>query len=686
MKNHLLAVAALGLMLPASSLAQTLINGAGATFPYPIYSKWFDTYAKVDPSVRFNYQSIGSGGGQKQILAETVDFGASDGPMSDENLAKAPRKLLHIPTVAGADVVSYNVPGLTSLKLDGPTLADIFLGKITKWNDPKIAGQNAGVKLPAQDIIVVHRSDGSGTTYIFVDYLSHVSPEWKTKVGTNTSVSWPTGSWRQRQRRRGGPDQAGAGLDRLHRAGLRQAEPSALCRHQELGGKLHHAVDRVGNRGAGDRDDPGRLSFLDGRPAGSQGVSNRGHDLAARLPEAEGSPQGSEAGRVPEVGVRRGREDGVVSRLRAPARKRRPAGLAARQRNRVPDLSGRIVQPFRSGRRAPAARFFPSDRAMSASSTSEVVPGTVPLPMPSRWADRLFHGVSLLAATGVGALFLLVIYILTRGAHLSLAKFGWHFLVSSEWDPVQEDYGALPFIYGTVVSSVIALLIAVPLSIGTAVFLTDLSPRWMRQPLASLIEMLAAVPSVIWGLWGVFVMVPWLRDHAFPFLREYLGFLPLFQGPIYGVSMLAGGLIIAIMILPIVTSVSREILRSVPNLQREAAYGLGATRWEVTRIAVLSYARRGLLGAAVLGLGRALGETMAVTMVIGNRPEIVKSLFAPGYTLASVIANEFNEATTEMYVSALFELGLVLVGVTITVNILAQVLIKTIETPGSRRA
>ncbi|MGA2446780.1 MAG: phosphate ABC transporter substrate-binding protein PstS [Opitutaceae bacterium] len=190
--KKLLALALSGFLATVAS-AQMLINGAGATFPYPIYSKWFDTYAKVDPSVRFNYQSIGSGGGQKQILSETVDFGASDGPMSDENLAKAPRKLLHIPTVAGADVVSYNLSGVTSLKLDGPTLADIFLGKITKWNDPRLVALNDGTNLPDQDIVVVHRSDGSGTTYIFVDYLSHVSPEWKTKVGTSTSVNWPAG-------------------------------------------------------------------------------------------------------------------------------------------------------------------------------------------------------------------------------------------------------------------------------------------------------------------------------------------------------------------------------------------------------------------------------------------------------------------------------------------------------------
>lgn len=184
---------AIALGLSANASAQMMINGAGATFPYPIYSKWFDEYTKVDPSVRFNYQSIGSGGGQKQIMAQTVDFGASDGPMSDDNLSKAPGKLLHIPTVAGAVVITYNVEGSPGLKFDGETIAGIFLGQIKKWNDPKVAATNPGVKLPDKDIVVVHRSDGSGTTFIFTDYLSKVSPEWKSKVGTNTSVSWPVG-------------------------------------------------------------------------------------------------------------------------------------------------------------------------------------------------------------------------------------------------------------------------------------------------------------------------------------------------------------------------------------------------------------------------------------------------------------------------------------------------------------
>ncbi len=284
-------------------------------------------------------------------------------------------------------------------------------------------------------------------------------------------------------------------------------------------------------------------------------------------------------------------------------------------------------------------------------------------------------------ALSVFVLIVLIGYELAHGSQLAFRKFGWRFLTSSEWDPVAEQFGALPFIFGTLVSSVIALVIAVPLSVATAVYLVEVAPPWARQTLTIFIELLAAVPSVILGLWGIFVMVPWLREHLFPWLRATFGFLPMFQGPIYGVSLLAGGMIIAIMILPIITSVSREILRSVPDLQREAAYALGATRWEVTRIAVLSYAKKGLLGAVILGLGRALGETMAVTMVVGNRPEIAASLFAPGYTMASVVANEFTEATTDIYLSGLFEIGLVLLGVTVLVNALAQLLLKAFSGP-----
>ena len=305
---------------------------------------------------------------------------------------------------------------------------------------------------------------------------------------------------------------------------------------------------------------------------------------------------------------------------------------------------------------------------------------------PSRFGDKAFEWLTLLMALGVVVLVILLGWELWRGSSLAVRKFGFHFLATSTWDPVAEQFGALPFIYGTVVSSLIALLIAVPLSIATAAYLTELAPLWIRQPLVSLIEMLAAIPSVILGLWGIFVMIPWLRDYPFPLLKRLFGWTPFFTGPIYGPSMLAGGIIIAIMILPIITSVSREILRSVPNLQREAAYALGATRWEATRIAVLSYAKNGLFGAVILGLGRALGETMAVTMVIGNTPQIAASLFKPGYTLASVIANEFTEATTDMYLQALFEIGLVLFGITIVANLLAQLLLQTMGTTSATRA
>jgi phosphate transport system permease protein len=305
----------------------------------------------------------------------------------------------------------------------------------------------------------------------------------------------------------------------------------------------------------------------------------------------------------------------------------------------------------------------------------------VVLSPPSKAADTAFRILTWLMAMMVLVLVVIVGWKLFQGSQLSLQKFGWHFLVSSDWDPVNGDFGAVPFIFGTFVSSALGLLIALPLSLATAIYLTELAPLWVRQPAISLIEMLAAIPSVILGLWGIFVMIPWLSKHPFPVLKHLFGFLPLFQGPIYGFSILSAAIIIAIMIVPIITSISREIFRAVPASQREAAFALGATRWEVTRLAVLRYSTRGIFGAAMLGLGRALGETMAVTMVIGNRPEISKSLFAPGYTLASAIANEFAEATSDIHTSALFELGLVLLGFTLVTNILAHLLIGAMGAP-----
>jgi phosphate transport system permease protein len=300
--------------------------------------------------------------------------------------------------------------------------------------------------------------------------------------------------------------------------------------------------------------------------------------------------------------------------------------------------------------------------------------------------DRLFAWMLRAAAWAVILLTGGLAAALTWQSWAAIRAFGWRFLVTSTWDPVAGEFGALPFVYGTVVSSLLALFIAVPLSLGAAVYLAELAPFWIRPPIAFLIEMLAAVPSVVYGLWGIFVLVPWLRDWVQPVLGRSLGFLPLFQGPPYGVGMLAAGLILAIMVVPYVTSVSREVLLAVPHAQREAALGLGATRWETTRMAVLRYGRSGLIGAILLGLGRALGETMAVTMVIGNRPQVALSLFAPGYTMASVLANEFTEATSDLYVSALVEIGLLLLAVTIVVNAIARLLVWSVGGPakGSR--
>ena len=292
--------------------------------------------------------------------------------------------------------------------------------------------------------------------------------------------------------------------------------------------------------------------------------------------------------------------------------------------------------------------------------------------------DRIFKSAMTACGLAVLGILILIVYELVTRSGLSWHAFGFKFFASSDWDPVNERFGALPFVYGTLVSSLLALIIAVPLAIGVAVFTTEMCPKAFRGPLSFFVELLAAIPSVIYGLWAIFVLVPLLSGYVQPFLAKTLGWTGLFSGPPYGIGMLAAGIILAIMIIPIISSITREVLLVVPQHQREAALALGATRWEMIRIAVLRNARAGIVGGIILGLGRALGETMAVTMVIGNRPEIAKSLFAPGYTMASVLANEFSEATGDTYLSALIEIGLALFLVTIIVNALAQLLVWTV--------
>jgi len=292
-----------------------------------------------------------------------------------------------------------------------------------------------------------------------------------------------------------------------------------------------------------------------------------------------------------------------------------------------------------------------------------------------RVVDGIFGSAMFLAAISIFAIVVLIIFTLIHGSQLSIHAFGWKFFVKEIWDPVNGDFGAWTFIYGTVVSSLLALAMAVPLAIGVAVFLTEMCPKPLRTPISFLTELLAAIPSVVYGLWALFILVPIMRDRVGPFLTKTLGWTGFFGGDNFGIGMLTASVILAIMILPIISSITRDVMLAVPQNQREGMLALGATRWEMIRTGVLRNARIGIVGAVILGLGRALGETMAVTMVIGNRPQIVKSLFAPGYTLASVVANEFTEATDDTYVSALVEIGLALFLVTIVVNAIARMLV-----------
>jgi len=300
-----------------------------------------------------------------------------------------------------------------------------------------------------------------------------------------------------------------------------------------------------------------------------------------------------------------------------------------------------------------------------------------------RNGDTFAHVFTLLCAASILLVTAALVYQLYANSTLPLHKFGWRFLFESTWDPVNGDFGALPFIYGTLVTSALALLIAVPMGVGAAIFLSELAPPRISNGMTFIIELLAAVPSVIYGLLGIFILVPFLRQYGEPFLKRTLGFLPLFQGPAYGVGMLAAGLVLAIMVVPFIISVSRDVLMAVPVEQREAALALGATKWESTWQVVVPFARIGIMASIFLSLARALGETMAVTMVIGGTPAISASVFAPGYSIAAVIADQFAEATGNLYIHTLIELGLVLFALTIVINGLARLFIISTTEKGS---
>ena len=299
--------------------------------------------------------------------------------------------------------------------------------------------------------------------------------------------------------------------------------------------------------------------------------------------------------------------------------------------------------------------------------------------------DNVFRSILLVAATSILLIVAGIFLMMLQNSMPTIERFGIGFLFGSEWKPAQEEFGALPFIYGTVVSSLLALIISVPISLGIAIFLVEQAPKRVAKPIAFMVELLAAIPSVVYGLWGIFVLAPFIREYLGPVLQESLGFIPLFQGRATGIGMLTGGIILALMITPIITAVVRDVLEAVPTTQREAALALGATKWETTMI-VLGNAASGIAGAVVLGLGRAIGETMAVTMVIGNSPQISASLFEPANTIASLLAANFAEATDKIYLSALIEIGLILFLVTFVVNAFAKLLIMGVARRNTKSA
>jgi phosphate transport system permease protein len=304
--------------------------------------------------------------------------------------------------------------------------------------------------------------------------------------------------------------------------------------------------------------------------------------------------------------------------------------------------------------------------------------------------ERVFHALTMGSALLVLALLLGVTIALVEGSLPALKAFRGSFLTQTVWNPVTEKFGALAPLYGTIVTSLIAMLIAIPISLGIAVFLTEICPNWLRRPIGTAIELLAAIPSIVFGIWGLFVLAPLLQQHVQPWLIEYFGPLPLigvlFQGPPFGIGLLTAGLVLAIMVLPFISSVMREVFQLTPTSLKEAAYGLGATQWDVVRGVVLPWSRVGAIGGIMLGLGRALGETMAVTFVVGNAHRISGSIIAPGTTISAAIANEFTEAVGDLYTSALIALGLVLFVLTITIITLARLMIMRLEAGAGRRA
>jgi phosphate ABC transporter phosphate-binding protein/phosphate ABC transporter permease protein PstC len=719
-----------GIFMPfGNSIAEQRIelNGAGATFPFPLIDAWRVEYQKIKPETNINYQSIGSGGGVKQFIEKIVDFGATDAPLTSLEMEKAD-EAVHIPETIGSIIVSYNIPEVpdSGLKLTGPILAGIYLGEITKWNDPQIQKLNPDLFLPAQNIIVVHRSDGSGTTFVWTDYLSKVSNEWKAQVGKGKSVQWPTGV--------GAPGNEGVastikstpyaiGYIELSYA-LTTRMPYAYLENQE-GNFIEPSIDSVRAAIAssatllprGDEsweqvsttDAPGKDSY----PISSfsylllhkeLGTNPRidSMDKARALVDfvswaiTDGQQFADDLGYVAlpnDVVILNQDTLGSLTYKGQPVLTAENETDPASPEILVPFVAAAVILPIvaavgiiiiyvRRKNRRPLSKELIKIEAKKESVHDRLSPFLL---KSTPTGDKIFRLIVIGAASyTILLLGLVAISIFSGSAEVFYSEGVIGFITGTDWNAVEgrESYGALPYVVGTLISSGIAMAIGVPISLGIAIFIVEVAPQRMSIPLSFIIELLAAVPSIIYGLWALFVFRFWIRDFIEVPLNQAFGeTIPIFARTPFGLDVFTAGIVLAIMIIPTVSSISREVIRAVPNTQREAAYSLGATRLEMIKTAIFPYAKSGLFGAAILGLGRAVGETILVTMIIGNAigaSAIPNSLFSPSQTLASLIANEFNEAVTSLHVSALIGLGVVLFLLTIGINIGARLMISQI--------
>jgi phosphate ABC transporter phosphate-binding protein/phosphate ABC transporter permease protein PstC len=723
----LLSTFFIGIFMPfGNSIAEQRIelNGAGATFPFPLIDTWRIEYQKIKPEVNINYQSIGSGGGVKQFTEKIVDFGATDAPLTSLEMEKAPEGV-HIPETIGSIIVSYNVPEVpdSGLKLTGQILAGIYLGEITRWNDPQIQKLNPDLFLPAQNIIVVHRSDGSGTTFVWTDYLSNVNNEWKAQVGKGKSVQWPTGI--------GAPGNEGVastvkstpyaiGYVELSYA-LTTQMTYAYLENQE-GNFIEPSIDSVRAAVASSvtllpRGDESweQVSTTNAPGKDSYPISSFSYLLLYK--ELSTNPRIDSLDKARALvdfvswAITDGQQfaddlgyvalpDDVVTlnqdTLSSLTYKGQPVLTTENETDSasseilVSYVATAVILPIV----AAVGMIIYVRRKNRGSSSKELIKiGAKKESVHDRLSpfllkntprgDKIFRLIVIGAASyTILLLSLVAISIFSGSAEVFYSEGVIGFITGTDWNAVEgrESYGALPYVVGTLISSGIAMAIGVPISLGIAIFIVEVAPQSrLSVPLSFVIELLAAVPSIIYGLWALFVFRFWIRDFIEVPLHQAFGeTIPIFAKTPFGLDIFTAGVVLAIMIIPTVSSISREVIRAVPNTQREAAYSLGATRLEMVKTAIFPYAKSGLFGAAILGLGRAVGETMLVTLIIGNAigaSAIPDSLFSPSQTLASLIANEFNEAVTSLHVSALIGLGVVLFLLTIGINIGARLMV-----------